>query len=73
MAAVWNWKSRENVRFVRYCNCTLKPAKVQVIIKAHILAGEDAISKLGSKRAAIALNSDEFLRNCGEPPTFKED
>ena len=52
---------------------TLGPAKVQVIVKAHILAGEDAISKLGSKRAAVALNPDEFLRNCGEQPTFKED
>ena len=27
---------------------TLGPAKVQVIVKAHILTGEDAISKLGS-------------------------
>ena len=40
--------------------------RCKALLKAHILTGEDCISKIGTKHAAIHLNPEQYLLNFGE-------
>ena len=44
----------------------LGEVKCKTILEAHILTGEDCMSKIGTKHAAIHLNPEQYLTNFGE-------
>ena len=41
-------------------------SKSKALIKAHILSGDDCMSKVGSKHAAVMFDPEYFLRGFGE-------
>jgi hypothetical protein len=44
----------------------------KTVIKAHILTGDDCMSKVGSKHAAMACDPVQYLTNFGETDTLLE-
>ncbi|KAH3786936.1 hypothetical protein DPMN_165054 [Dreissena polymorpha] len=44
----------------------------KTMIKAHILTGEDCMSKVGTKHAAVTSDPVQFLMNFGETDTLSE-
>ncbi|KAH3892304.1 hypothetical protein DPMN_016419 [Dreissena polymorpha] len=44
----------------------------KTIIKAHILTGDDCMSKVGTKHAAVTTDSVQFFMNFGETDTLSE-
>jgi len=44
----------------------------KTMIKAHILTGDDCMSKVGTKHAAVACNPVQYLTNFGETNTLSE-
>ena len=52
---------------------SMGPAESKVIINAHILTGEDVMSKVGTKYAAIACDPARYLANFGETPNPSEE
>lgn len=44
----------------------------KVVIKAHILTGDDSMSKVGTKHAAILCDPVQYLTNFGEDDTLSE-
>ena len=44
----------------------LGEVKCKAILKAHILTGEDCLSKIGTKHAAIHFSPEKYLINFGE-------
>ena len=49
------------------------PAQSKVLIKAHILTGEDIMSKVGTKHAAKIFDPARYLANFGETPNLSEE
>ena len=47
---------------------TLGPAVSKVLVKAHILTGEDVMSKIGTKHAAYLMDPLKYLQTFGENP-----
>ena len=47
---------------------TLGPAVSKVLVKAHILTGEDVMSKFGTKHAAYLMDPLKYLQTFGENP-----
>ncbi|KAH3719892.1 hypothetical protein DPMN_062776 [Dreissena polymorpha] len=43
------------------------------MIKAHILTGDDCMSKVGTKNAAVTTDPIQFLMNFGETDTLSEE
>ena len=43
-----------------------------VLIKAHITTGDDAMSKVGTKHAALVCRPERFLSSFGESPVLSE-
>ena len=43
-----------------------------VLIKAHITTGDDALSKVGTKHAALVCRPERFLSSFGESPVLSE-
>ena len=41
-------------------------AKTVIKIKAHISTGDDCMSKVGTKHAAVVCDPVQYLTNCGE-------
>jgi hypothetical protein len=48
----------------------LGSALAKTVIKAHILTGDDCMSKVGSKHAAMACDPVQYLTNFGETDTL---
>ena len=44
----------------------------KTLVKAHILTGDDCMSKIGSKHAAIFCDPVKYLMNFGETDTLSE-
>src|SRR6218665_49734 len=44
----------------------------KTVIKAHILTGDDCMSKVGSKHAALACDPVHYMTNIGETDTLLE-
>ena len=44
----------------------------KTMIKAHILTGDDCMSKVGTKHAAVTSDPVQFLMNFGETDTLSE-
>ena len=44
----------------------------RVLIKAHVLTGNDTVSKIGTKHAALVSNPTRFLSNFGESPALSD-
>ena len=44
-----------------------------VILKAHILTGDDAISKIGTTHASLSCDPHRYLSNFAESHTLSED
>jgi hypothetical protein len=44
----------------------------KTMIKAHILTGDDCMSKVGTKHAAVTSDPIQFLMNFGETETLSE-
>ena len=44
----------------------------KTVIKAHILTGEDCMSKVGTKNAAMTCDPVQYLTNFGEADTLTE-
>ena len=47
---------------------TLGPAVSKELVKAHILTGEDVMSKFGTKHAAYLMDPLNYLQTFGENP-----
>ena len=47
---------------------SLGEVKSKTLLKAHILTGEDCMSKVGTKHAAIHFKPEQYLINFGEEP-----
>ena len=47
---------------------SLGEVKSKTLLKAHILTGEDCMSKVGTKHAAIHFKREQYLINFGEEP-----
>ncbi len=43
-----------------------------VVVKAHILTGNDCVSKVGTKRSALSCNPVQYLMNIGVTDTLSE-
>ena len=44
----------------------------KTVIKAHILTGDDCMSKVGTKHAAMASDPVQYLTNFGEADTLSD-
>ena len=44
----------------------LGPSLCRVLVKAHVLTGNDALSKIGTKHAALTCEPEKYLVNFGE-------
>ena len=44
----------------------------KAVIKAHILTGDDCISKVGTKHAAMTFDPVQYLTNFGETDTWTD-
>ena len=47
-------------------------SKSKALIKAHILSGDDCMSKVASKHAAVMFDPEYFLRGFGETREITE-
>ena len=47
-------------------------AESKIIIKAHILTGEDVMSEVGTKYAAIACDPARYLANLEKHPIYQK-
>jgi hypothetical protein len=45
----------------------------QVLVKVHVLTGDDALSKIGIKHAAYACEPDKYLHNLAESEDLTEE
>ena len=44
----------------------------RVLNKEHVLTGDDTVSKIGTKHAALVSNPTRFLSNFGESPALSD-
>ena len=54
-------------------HCKLGDQLCHVLIKAHILTGNDTVSKIGTKHAALVSKPAKFLSSFGENRTLSEE
>ena len=47
-------------------------ARSRTVVKAHILTGQDCMSKIGTMHCAWACNPERYLTNFGESSTLSE-
>ncbi len=47
-------------------------ALCQVLVKAHVVTGDDTLSKIGTKHSDIACNPVKYLASFGESPVLSE-
>ena len=52
--------------------CRLGTQLAKTVVKAHILSGEDCMSKIGTKNAAMASDPVQYLTNFGETDVLSE-
>ena len=71
---------QERMLPIHEISTSMGPAESKVIIKAHILTGEDVMNKVlsidiyiyGTKYAAIACDPARYLANFGETPIYQK-
>ena len=51
----------------------LGPSLCRVLVKAHVLTGNDALSKIGTKHAALTCEPEKYLVNFGEFSVLSEE
>lgn len=51
----------------------LEEGLCKVIVKAHILTGDDAISKIGTKHASLAFDPENYLADFAESDTVTDE
>ena len=49
------------------------PSLCQVLVKVHVLTGDDAVSKIGTKHAAITCEPEKYLADFGESGDLTEE
>ena len=50
----------------------LGAVRSKIVIKAHILTGQDNMSKIGSKLCALSSDPEHYLSHFGETQTLSE-
>ena len=66
-------EDNERMLPIHEISTTMGPAQSKVMIKAHILTGEDIKSKVGTKHAAKVFDPARYLTNFGETPNLSEE
>ena len=50
----------------------LGDVRSRTVVKAHILTGQDCMSKIGTKHCALVCNPERYLSNFGESSALSE-